>query len=264
MFDDARVHTEIRSSLMNTEIPPIDVAGIRRRMSARTEWTSTRLPRTRIAVASAAAVVAGLLLTTASPALMQSIGERYVAALHAAGIGPRIPQPLPQAIRSSTTPVELSLAAAQERAHFALVPPAGLPGDIASRKILAAPLAVWSKRANAWSIDGEQITFAYTRRDGRAFDIIATRFSEQSLPAPRYITNADDVPPDGKPNPKLRRENFIWRNGDQTMRVVTSAAISVREIDRIRASMHGISLPRSERPMRKPAGNRIERFVITH
>ena len=262
MFDDARVHAEIRSSLMNAAIPPVDLAAIRRRMNARRERPAGRRVRLRIAAASAAVLIAGVCLTTASPALMQSIEERYVAALHAAGIGPRIPTVLPPEVRSVTTPSQVSLATAKQRANFELVPPAGLPHDIVSRKIVAAPLAVWSKQGNAWKADGLQVTFTYVRRDGRAFNIIADRYSALSLPAPRYIYNADDVPHNGTPNLRDRGENVVWRNGDQVLRVVTSAAISAHEIDQIRTAMHGIPLARYDGPLRKPVENRVERFVI--
>ena len=262
MFDDTRLHAELRSSLMNAAIPPVDLAAIRRRMNARRERPSGRRISARVAIASAAVLVAGLFLTTGSPALMQSLQDRYVAALHAAGIGPRIPNALPLEIRSVTNPAQVSLATAKQRANFVLVPPVGLPHDIVNRRIFAAPLAVWSKQGNTWSADGVQVTFAYVRSDGRAFNIIADRYSARSLPAPRYIYNADDVPRNGKPNVRDRRENFVWRNGDQVLHVVTSAAIGAREIDQIRAAMHGTPLPRYDGHLRKPVENRVERFVI--
>ena len=247
---------------MNAAVPPIDLIAIRRRMHARRDRPSGRLLRARFALASAAVIIAGLLLTARSPALMQSIQERYVAALHATGVGPRIPKALPEEIRSVVTPSQVSLAEAKQRANFVLVPPIGLPRDIVSQRVFAAPLAVWSKQKNAWSADGVQVTFAYARKDGRAFNVIADRYSPLSLPAPRYIYNADDVPRTARPNPRDRAENFVWRNGDQVLHVVASAAISAPEIDQIRAAMHGIPLPRYDGPLRKPGENRVERFVI--
>ena len=262
MFDDARAHAEIRSSLMNAAVPPIDLAAIRRRMNARSERPLRRPMSARIAVASAAVIIAGLFLTPASPALMQSIEERYAAALHAAGIGPRIPTALPQDVRSATNPSQVSLARAKQQANFVLVAPIGLPRDIVNRRIFAAPLAVWSKQENAWSTDGVQVTFAYVRRDGRAFDIIVDRYSPLSVPAPRYIYDTDDAALDGKPDPRGGGENFVWRNGDQVVHVVASAAISADEISQIRAAMHGIPLPRYEGRSHPPLENRVERFTI--
>ena len=262
MFDDARAHREVRSSLMNAAVPPIDLVAIRRRMNARLERAPGRTRQARFAVASAAVIIAGLLLTAAAPALVQSIEERYVAALHAVGIGPRIPQALPQAMRMVSRPSEVSLATAKRRANFTLVPPTGLPHDLVNRKIFAAPLAVWSKESNAWNADGVQVTFSYVRADGRTFNAIADRYSAASLPAPRYVYDADDVPRDGKPTLANRRENFVWRNGDQALHVVTSAGINASEIDRIRKTMNGVPLPRYAGHSGKPAGDRIERFVI--
>ncbi len=262
MFDDARVHAEVRSSLMKSTIPAVDLIAIRRRINARRELPSRHIPRARIAMASGAAIVAALLLTARSPALVQSVQERYVAALHAVGIGPRIPARVPEVIRSVTAPARVSLARARQQANFTLIAPIGLPRDVVRRDIFATPLAVWSKSRNAWSIDGLQVTFAYVRADGRTFDIIANRYSALSLPASRYIYDADDVPRDSKPNLRNRAEQFVWRNGDQTMRAVTSTAIGAHEIDLIRAAMRGIPLPRFDGHARKAVGNRVERFVI--
>lgn len=262
MFDDARAHAQVRSTLMHAPVPPVDLVAIRRRMNSRNAVRPGRLLRTRIAVASAAAIVAGMFLTAASPALVQSIRERYVSALHAAGIGPAIPKPLPEAIRSVTAPARVSLARARQQANFTIAPPVALPRDVVSSAILTSPLAVWSKQRNAWSVDGVQVTFRYVRSGGRTFDVTATRYSALSLPVSRYVYDADDVPSDGKPNGMSRREQFAWRNGDQTLRAVTSPAIGAPEIDRIRTAMGGIPLPRTDRPSRKNAGARVERVVI--
>lgn len=262
MFDDARARAQVESTLMNATVPPIDLDAIRRRMSARNTARPGRLLRTRIAVASAAAVVAGAFLTATSPALVQTVRERYVAALHAAGIGPAIQKPLPEAIRSVSAPSRVSLARARRQANFTVVPPLALPSDVVSSTIFTSPLAVWSKQRNAWSVDGVAVTFAYVRADGRTFDVVATRYSALSLPVSRYIYDADDVPSGGKPSQANRKEQFAWRNGDQTLRAVTSPAIGASEIDRIRAAMHGIPLPRNEGPSRTRAGARVERFAI--
>jgi hypothetical protein len=262
MFDDARAHAQIESTLMNATVPAIDLAAIRRRMSARNAAGPGRLLRTRIAVASAAAIVAGAFLTATSPALVQTVRERYIAALHAAGIGPAIPKPLPEAIRSVSAPTRVTLARARQQANFAIVPPLALPSDVVSSTILTSPLAVWSQQRNAWSVDGIEVTFAYVRADGRTFDIVASRYSALSLPVSRYIYDADDVPSGGNPNRANRKEQFAWRNGDQTLRAVTSTAIGAGEIDRIRTAMHGIPLPRTDAPSSKRAGARVERFVV--
>jgi hypothetical protein len=262
MLDDARTKAEVRSTLMNATVPPIDLAAIRRRMSARSKAPRGHRLRWRAAAACAAAIVAGLFLTARSPALVQTVRDHYVAALHAAGIGPSIPKPVPEAIRSIAAPVRVSLEKAKQQANFAVVSPAGLPGDVVSRTIFSSPLAVWSKEKNAWSADGVQVTFAYARANGRTFDLIASRYSALGLPASRYVYDADDVPTGGKPNRTNRGEQFVWRNGNQTLHTVTSAALSAREIDRIRTAMRGIPLPRYDGPARKQAGDRVERFVI--
>jgi hypothetical protein len=263
MFDDARVHDRVRSSLMEAPVPPVDLVAIRRRMDVRRNVPPARFRGARVAAAATAAVIVALMFMTArAPALVQDLRERYVAALHAAGFGPRISEPVPAAIRRVAAPARVPLAEAQRRANFTVVPPAGLPRDVVSRTVFTSPLAVWSKQRNAWSTDGVQVTFAYVRGDGRAFDIIAHRYSARGAPAARYIYDADAVPRDGKPNRRNRQEQFVWRNGDQTLQVVASAAIAADEIDRIRAAMHGVPLPRYDGPARRRAGDRVERFVI--
>jgi hypothetical protein len=121
---------------------------------------------------------------------------------------------------------------------------------------------VWSAKTHAWSTQGLQVTFTYVRADGRTFDIIADRYSALTQPAPRYIHDADDIPRDGRPNLRNRRENFVWRNGDQALHVVASASISAPEINSVRKAMRGVALPRYDGPSRKPNENRVERFVI--
>ena len=262
MFDDARIVAGVRNGLMSVAVPPIDLVAIQRRTSARRDPRPTRPRRVLVALASAAALVAGLSITAAqSPALLQSVRDRYIAALHAAGIGSAAHEPVPERIRRLADPVPVTLAQAQRQANFRVIAPAGLPADVVSRAIFAAPLAVWSEQRDAWSTDGVQITFAYRRSNGRAFDIIAVRYTSLSLPVPHYIYDVDDVPPDGKPNLRYRRENVVWRTGDEALHVVASPAISSREIGHVRAAMHGIPLARYDNPFKKPA-MRTERFAI--
>ena len=264
MFDDARIQTEVHGGLINVAVPPIDLGAIRRRMNARRLQAPAGLRHARIAIVAAAVTIGIALITAAgSPALVQGARERYIAALHAAGIGLGTHEPVPRAIlRRVINPARVTFAQAEQQAGFTVVAPTGLPRDVVRAEIFIAPLAVWSKQRGAWGIDGEQVTFAYTRSGGRAFDIVAVRYSSLSLPAPRYMYDVDDVPRDGRLNLQYRRENFVWRNGDEALHAVASAAISPHEIDRIRAAMHGVPLPRYDNPLKKPGMKRTELYTI--
>lgn len=245
MFNEGRMQFEVREILMNATVPPIDLVEIRRRMDMQHEQPSAGRLYARVGVAAAVVVMLGMFLASRSPALMQSLAERYRAALTAAGIGSGVPAPLPDAMRNAISQSQVSLSEAQHRANFTVVAPEGLPHDIVSRKILVAPLAVWLRQTNAWSFDGMQVTFAYARADGRTFDIIADRYSALSGPQPRYMYDSDTfqgLSRNGKPIMK-RYENFVWRNGDQELRVVADPTISAREVESIRVAMHGVPLP---------------------
>jgi hypothetical protein len=263
MFNEAHMLAAVRGALTNAAVPPIDLVEIRRRISMRREHPAARRLLTRIAAAAAVVVVAGLLLVVRSPALMQNLEERYHAALIAAGIGV-IPMPIPDVMREAIHQTQVSLSEAQGRANFAVVAPQGLPRDIARRRILVAPLAVWTKQKNAWNFDGIQVSFVYARADGRTFDLIADRYSPLNGPVHRYIYDADTfegLSPNGKPIIK-RYETFVWRNGDQELRVVADRMISTREVERIREAMHGVALLTVDSRQAKPISDRIVFYSV--
>jgi hypothetical protein len=247
MFDESRLQFAVRGALIRTTVPPIDLAEIRRRRSVKREerHAGRRRRYAGIAAAAAAVVVASALLAARAPALVQSLEERYRAALIAAGIGSGAPAPMPESMRKAIIQSEVSLSQAQQRANFVIVSPVDLPHDVVRGKILVAPLAVWLKQTKAWSFDGLQVTFSYVRKDGRAFDIIADRYSTLNGPEPRYLYDSDSaggVSANGRPIIK-RYENFVWRNGDQELRAVADSTISAREIESMRIAMHGVLLP---------------------
>ncbi len=166
--------------------------------------------------------------------------------------------------------MQVSFAQARLQADFALVAPAGLPPDIAGLRIFSAPLAVWSQAKQAWSIGGRQITFRYTRRNGKSFDLTADRFSPRSGPVPRFMYEADVPNARHGEHPDVQQlldrivahpyEHFVWRNGSQELAATVSDALSADEIVRIRTAMNGIELPSYSG--KRPGAERTVRYRL--
>jgi hypothetical protein len=257
MFDDSRLHAEVRSELLSVTVPRIDLVEIRRRMNAQGERPSGTSSVLRIAAAAAVVVILGLFAVERSPALVQSLEDRYHAMLVAVGIEHGVPMPIPDSLVDSIHQSLVALTEARRRANFTVIAPAGLPHDVVGRHIFIAPLAVWTKQTDAWSFDGVQVSFVYVRKDGRSFDIIADRYSPFNGPTPRYMYVVDGVSANGRPIVKERDENFVWRNGDQELRTHASSTLSAREIGQILAAMHGVLLPRANGTRPIQASDRV-------
>ncbi len=199
-------------------------------------------------LAIAAALINALVfvaLPSHSLIFIQTIEARYRAALQAKG--GFAPPPPPESLRQSVlkqawSSPDATLATAQSRVPFTIVPPAGLPHDVMSAKIRTAPTWVYSTVTHSWRIGPSTATFIYRRPGGRSFELLADRFDPQSGPPSKYIFEAKDPTPDGQPV-LVRHELFAWRNGNQIMSVVEGDGISTREIEAIRNAMHGVALP---------------------
>jgi hypothetical protein len=135
-----------------------------------------------------------------------------------------------------------SLATAQSRVHFTIVPPAGLPNDVTSATISTTPTAVYSKATRSWHVGPPDIQFSYHRSGGRFFFLIANRFDPQSCPPAKYTFDADGRSADGH-RIVVKRRHFVWRNGDQVMDANEDEDIRASEIETIRTAMHGVALP---------------------
>jgi len=136
----------------------------------------------------------------------------------------------------------LTLAAAQARVLFKIAPPAGLPRDIVSAKILTAPTGVYSTLTHSWQTGPSTVTFIYRRAGGRSFSLLADRFDPRSGPESKYMIEAKEPTPDGQPV-VVKHEKFAWRNGSQIMTAIEGEGITSAEIEAIRTAMNGVALP---------------------
>lgn len=248
MLDDAQLKNGLTAMLGTIDVPPASIAGIRRHMllqqNARTGSRRLSFP----AIAAAAAAIALIATPLLSPAVMQSIEARTRAALQAlGGIAPPAP---PRALLSTLKPEPATLAYAQKRVSFTIVPPTGLPHDITSASIHIVPTGTYIPAAKSWKTGPEEVQFAYHRSGGREFVLTADPYDPKGEKPPEYIFDADaGIGPDGKPL-LIRHRNFAWRNGDQQMMATEGPELSAAEIRNIETAMHGI--PVAQRALHTP------------
>ncbi|MDQ6932922.1 MAG: hypothetical protein M3160_07075, partial [Candidatus Eremiobacteraeota bacterium] len=125
----------LETMILGIDVPPVAVREIQRRIS-QPEPTLHQPHQARVALA-AAAIIAIIVIAFPSNSLglVQSIEASYRAALQA--MGGIAPPPAPKSLALSSQ--NATLATAQSRVPFTIVPPAGLPNDIVSAKIQTAP-----------------------------------------------------------------------------------------------------------------------------
>lgn len=236
MFTDSNITAELRSMVSAVDVPSVPLAQIRERM-AHAELPATDRRENRLAVAAAIAAAALLsVVPLVSPAVMQGIEARYRAALQA--LGGIAPPPAPKTLVSRLKSQSVTLAQAQSRVRFTIVSPAGLPNDVVASSIAVTPTGVYSKQGRSWSVGPNEVTFRYRRANGREFVIIADRYDLHGEPLGKYVFEARDPGPSGRPV-LTKHEVFAWRNGDQLMHVVDGPQITAREIAAIQTAMHG-------------------------
>jgi hypothetical protein len=254
MFTDARISSGLDAMIRAIAAPPVPLAEIQRKLSLLPLLARPEPHYARLALGAAAAIAAAVIaLPTISPAFVQTIGEQYRAALQA--LGGIAPSPAPAAFVSGLLPKAATLAMAQSRVRFTIVAPDGLPKDIISAKIWTTPTGVYSKASHSWSVGPPAVTFSYQRAKGRSFQMLADRFDPRGEMVGKYMFEAQDPGPDGRPV-LVKHERFAWRNGDQIMTAVATEDISPAEIDAIRVAMHGVSLPRRELHAPNPGTSR--------
>jgi len=248
MFADTRISPAVEAMLRGIDVPPVPLEAILRR-AAQPETVSRSLPRHLVAAAAVTVLLAAA-VPAISPAFVQSIEARLQSLL------PR--HPPPHSITAVMQTHTGSLAMAQSRVHFTIVPPAGLPKDVTSATISTTPTAVYSKETRSWRVGPSDVQFTYRRSDGRSFFLIADRFDPKYCPPAKYIFDADGTAPDGH-RITVKRKNFAWRNGDQVMGTNENEDISAREIESIRTAMHGIALP--QRATLSPCKNQTTKQI---
>jgi len=257
MFSDAQIRTAAGKMLSEIDVPPMRLMEIQRKIS-QPQRVERRSPSfARPAIAAAAAVLVLATLPKIAPALVQGIDAQYRAALQA--LGGVAPPPAPASLKAKMTPIAATLAEAQSRVKFTIVPPAGLPSDATETSIHVAPVGVYSKTTNAWRVGESGVTFAYHRADGREFVLMVSRY-DPSNPLSKYIFEAKDPAADGRPV-LVKHERFAWRNGDQVMTAIEGSDISASEIAAIQAAMGGVSVPRRELHAPNAGGDLFYRVI---
>ena len=130
----------------------------------------------------------------------------------------------------------MSLAKAEAKVSFHVVPPAGVPSDARLEEIATVGVLVYDKRQKLWSKDWPALSFTYRRTDGREFGLMAERDDARTGPPSNHMWLAEDLP--GGKVALTKYARFSWVNGDQMMSVTTDG-LTAAEIEAIRAAMHG-------------------------
>lgn len=236
MLTDARLAAALDTILRDIEAPPVPLAAIRQRV-ARAQPRPRAALRFYLPACAATAALLVFALTAIAPGFTQTIEAQIEAILQW-----KPPPPPPFAVDSAMRSQNGTLAAAQSRVSFRIVPPAGLPKDVVSERIVTTPAGAYSKITHSWSVGSPAVTFTYRRADGRTFMLMADRFDPREGPPSRYVFEGMDRMHNGR-EVMVRRENFTWRNGDQSMSAVAGEGISASEITAVRDAMDGIAVP---------------------
>jgi hypothetical protein len=236
MLADAAISTRLAAMLAGIEVPATPTAAIVLQASRFTAQPSRRtaIARNAVAAAIAAAVVLAALPIVA-PGFAQSLEARIAALLQWTP-----PPPAPKTVKSAMVSRHVTLAEAQRLVGYRIVPPIGLPRDAVETSLIATPTGVYSKTTHAWRVGPPSLTFSYRRAAGREFSLLIDAYDPRTGPPPRYMFNADERTPDGLPK---RYWSFAWRNGGQITSAVADENLTQREIEAIRAAMHGAKLP---------------------
>jgi hypothetical protein len=265
MFTDARISAALESMVHGVDAPPMPLADIQRKIAQPQPAVRHASRYFRLAIATMGIIaVIFVALRSDSLSFIRDIEDRYRAALQAKGgfAPPPAPESLWRAVQKQAWSLpDATLATAQSRVPFTIVPPAGLPRNVVSARIRTAPTGVYSTVSHSWQIGPSAVTFIYRLAGGRSFDLLADRFDPKSSPPGKYIFEAMDPTPDGRPV-LLKHEVFYWRNGDQIMSAIEGVGISAREIEAIRVAMHGVALPRRW-PYHPEPGDPLKFYTIT-
>ncbi|MFN2528198.1 MAG: hypothetical protein ABR584_05720 [Candidatus Baltobacteraceae bacterium] len=237
MYTDAQITSTLDAMIAGIDAPPVPLARIHLRMSASPACRPTAARYLRPALAAAAIVIGGVLVS--SPGLVAALEDRYDAALRAIGL--EAPPAVPHSITSSIHSRVTTLAGAQSKVPFTITAPSGLPGDVTTSKIVTAASGIYDDKTKTWHLGAPVITFEYRRSGGRSFFLVA----EQSDPATKFAANAIYEPKDlpGGKVALIKHAHYAWRNGDQVMSASEDVGISAAEIAAIRDAMHGVALP---------------------
>lgn len=237
MPTDVRIKTAVETMMHAIGAPSVPLAAIRTKMPKAALHLEQPRPRGRFAAAAAvAAAVVLSVLPLVSPAVMQGLEVRYRAALRA--LGGIAPPPAPKTLISRLESQTVTLAQAQSRVSFTIVPPSGLPKDVVSSKIVVTPTGILNTRTHSWSVGPAEVTFRYRRANGAEFALIADRYDARGERPGKYLFETGGVGPNGHPI-LIKHRQFAWRNGDQQMLATQGRELRTPEILAIQSAMRG-------------------------
>ena len=242
MLVDTTFPARLHDAVAAIPAPNVPVQAILARASQPEVTMRPRISSIAKLAISAAAVVA--LITFTLPLTAPGLAQTFEAKL-AGLLGWTPPPPAPRSVSDAMQVHVVTLEEARSLVPFELVPPSGLPSDVVSYKIYAAPTGVYDNTKHAWHIGSISLSFVYRRAGSRFFTVNVERFDPHggsSVP-PKYIYNADETGANGLPK---RYENFAWRNGDQ-MTSIVAEQLGAPEIAAIRAAMGGTPLSAAPR-----------------
>lgn len=241
MSTDVRLKTAVETMMHAIEAPAVPLAAIRERMPQAPLHLEQARGNGRFAVAAALAAAAVLsVLPLVSPAVMQGLEARYRAALQA--LGGIAPPPAPKTLISRLKSETVTLAQAQSRVQFTIVPPTGLPQDVVSSKIIVTPTGSFNPRTHSWSVGPQEVTFWYRRANGTQFALVADRYDPHGERPGKYLFEQGGVARNGRPI-LIKHRQFAWRNGDQQMLATEGRALRAAEILAIESAMRGAPVP---------------------
>ncbi len=234
---ESRITAVLESMLSAIDSPPSPTRAILDRAATALPAEPRRIrPYARFAFVAAAtiALVFAILPKTSVALIERIVVDSYAAAYRVIGWTPP-PNP-PKALDKAGESEQVSLAAAQTRVPFRIVPPAGLPSDAVFAGIHTMRVLSYDEAKHVWSKDSPALTFEYRRADGRTFQLVAEKDDPRTGTPPRSIFEAEDLP--GGKVALTKRAHYAWTNGDQ-MTSATADGITVAEIKAICAGMNG-------------------------
>jgi hypothetical protein len=243
MYADARLSEAMEGMVHGIDAPAVPMTAIRDRMAARLAAPARRrTPFLRYALAAAVAIALFFAIfpkTSLAVLFERIVVSSYAAAYKVLGWTPP-PNPSKMLDRTTVASQTGSLAAAQSRVSFTIVPPAGLPPNVTAAKIQTNSGLTYTKSTHVWSRGPVVVWFTYRLSDGRTLQLIAEPYDPRTGPPPKYTFTGEDLP--GGKVALTKYEHFAWRNGDQVMSATEGDGITGREIEAVRDAMHGVEL----------------------
>lgn len=260
MYTDARISAACTAMLDSIHAPHVPIQSIRNRMASSQSVTPRHHPSCWMRPVLAAAVLVSVVAVATpivSPGLVQSLEQRLAAMLGGWQPPPAAPRSVLNALKAQRT----SLAAAQARVPFTIVPASGLPSDVTGRTLWIGPTGVYDKTIRQWSVGTPALTFVYHRTSGRTFSILADSYDPRTGPPGKYMYEDTGLVRNGQPV-LIRHHKFAWRNGNQVMTAIAGDGISSAEIESIVSAMNGTLIPPAQSPDAENAGTIVRMYGL--